>query len=139
MALPRDQRFPVPFGEAFPLGLVLFGDIGPHTEFQPNRTKPAHQRIDEITGLRIWKAAVLDPAEKKSKRASFDLFFLAEVQPVPAAPELIPGVRPVELEGLTAQPKVMGQGEFEYQGFLYLASDIKQSGNAKPASAKAAA
>ena len=80
MALPRDQRFPVSFGEAFPLGLVLVGDIGPDTEFQPDRTKPAHQRVDEITGLRIWKAAVMDPSETKAKRASFEMFFLAEVQ-----------------------------------------------------------
>lgn len=121
------------------MGLVLVGEIGPDTEFQPDRTKPAHQRLDEITGLRIWKAAVMDPAETKAKRAAFDLFFLAEVQPVPAAPELIPGVRPIELEGLTAQPKVMGQGEFKYQGFIYRATGIKQTGGSKQASAKAAA
>lgn len=137
MVLPRDQRFPVSFAESFPLGLVRLGEIGADTEFQPDRTKPAHQRIDETTGLRIWKAAVLDPAETKAKRASFDIFFLADVQPVPAAPELMPGIRPVELEGLTAQPKVMGQGEFKYQGFVYRATGIKQSG--KSVTAKAAA
>ncbi|CAM3920068.1 hypothetical protein [Smaragdicoccus niigatensis] len=139
MALTRDQRFPVSFGEAFPLGLVLVGDIGPDTEFQPDRTKPAHQRVDEITGLRIWKAAVMDPSETKAKRASFEMFFLAEVQPVPAAAELMPGIRPIELEGLTAQPKVMGQGEFKYQGFVFRASGVKQTASSKPATAKAAA
>jgi hypothetical protein len=58
---------------------------------------------------------------RKAKCASFELFFLAEVQPVPAAAEVLPGMRPIELEGLTVQPKVMGQGEYKYQGFVYRA------------------
>src|ERR1700739_4947061 len=100
------------------MGLVLGGEIGRDTEFQPDRTKPAHQRVDEVTGLRIWKATVMDPDERKAKRASFELFFLAEVQPA---------MRPIELEGLTVQPKVMGQGEYKYQGFVYRATGIKQT------------
>ena len=127
MALPRDHRFPVDHHAAFPMGLVLVGEIGPDTEFQPDRTKPAHQRVDEVTGLRIWKATVMDPDERKAKRASFELFFLAEVQPIPAAAEVLPGMRPIELEGLTVQPKVMGQGECKYQGFVYRATGIKQT------------
>jgi hypothetical protein len=127
VALSRDHRFPVDHYRAFPKGLVLVGEIGPDTEFQPDRTKPAHQRVDEFTGLRVWKATVMDPDERKAKRASFELFFLAEVQPVPSAAEVLPGMRPIELEGLTVQPKVMGQGEFKYQGFVYRASGIKQT------------
>lgn len=30
------------------------------------------------------------------------------------ASEALPGVRPVELDGLTAEPRVAGNGEFKY-------------------------
>jgi hypothetical protein len=63
------------------------------------------------------------PAQTNAKRASFDLIFLADVQPVPSAPELAPGtgLRMIELEGLTVEPKVMGQGEFKYLGYTFRA------------------
>ena len=64
------------------------------------------QRIDEVTGKRQWKVPVPDPSETNSKRASYDLTFLADVQPAPTTAEVQPGMRPIELVGLTAEPKV---------------------------------
>lgn len=129
MAINRDHRFPIEFETAFPRGLVLVGEIGPDTEYQPDRTKPAHQRIDEVTGKRVWKGTVTDPDETKAKRASFEVFFTADVQPVPATSELIPGLgmRAIELEGLTVQPKVSGTGEFKYLAYTFRATGIRQA------------
>jgi hypothetical protein len=139
MAIERDVRFSVEHDEAFPLGLVLVGEVGPDNEFQENRNAPARQKIDPMTGKRVWKATVTDPHEQKAKRASFDVLFLADVQPVPATSEVLPGMRPIELEGLTAQPKVAGNGEFKYLSFVFRATGIKQAGAAgKPANRTAA-
>lgn len=130
----RGTRFPVQFEDAFPRGLVQVGDVEPDNEYQPDRSKPSVQKVDLATGKRQWKATVTDPSEKKSKRASFDLIFVADVQPVPSAPEALPGMRPVELEGLTAEPRVMGQGEFKYLGYTFRAEGYRDAGR-KPAAA----
>lgn len=124
--IAKDYRFPIEFEQAFPQGLVLVGEIGPDNEYQQDKTKPARQRIDEQTGKRIWKGTVTDPDEVKAKRASFEVYFLADHQPVPATSEVLPGMRPIELEGLTAQPKVAGSGEFKYQSFMFRATGIRQ-------------
>lgn len=126
MALKR-YRFEVPFRTPFPNGLVLIGAIVRNTEYKqgvPEENR--RQRVDEVTGLKEWKAKVTDPDEPNAKRASFELLFLADVQPVPATDEIVPGtgMRMIELEGLTAEPKVMGQGEYKYLGYQYRATGI---------------
>ncbi|AXB45385.1 hypothetical protein [Amycolatopsis albispora] len=129
MAINRGHRFTISFDEAFPRGLVMTGEVSPDNEFQSREDKaqnrPVRQRVDEVTGLRQWKFTATDPDEEKAKRASFEVTLLADVQPVPTTTELIPGIRPVELEGLTAEPRVMGQGEFKYQGFIFRATGFK--------------
>ncbi|MBB5785590.1 hypothetical protein [Jiangella mangrovi] len=129
MALIKGHRFPVEFGEAFPRGLVMVGEIEPDLEYQSQedraRGKEQRQRIDDITKLRQWRATVTDPDEAKAKRASFEVIFTAEVQPAPLPDEVLPGMRPIELVGVTASPKVMGQGEFKYLGYEYRATGVK--------------
>lgn len=121
MAITRGHRFPIEFGDAFPQGLVLMGAVTPDTEYQSRvdraAGRPVRQKIDELTGLRQWKVTVTDPDEGNAKRASFEITFLAEVQPVPTTAEVLPGMRPVELDGLTAEPesRVAGNGEFKFQ------------------------
>jgi hypothetical protein len=44
------------------------------------------------------------------------------VQPVPTTTEVLPGMRPIRLEGLTAEPRVAGNGEFKYQSYVYRAT-----------------
>lgn len=142
MAIDRGHRFAIEFGEAFPQGLMLLGEIGPDIRYNPDKNAPQVQELDvakdgsPITGKRRWKATVTDPNEDKAKRASFEVIFLADVQPVPATPELVPGtgMRMIELEGLTAEPKVMGQGEFKFQGYTFRAMGIKGDTNAPQAS-----
>ncbi|MGC7103107.1 hypothetical protein ACPZ19_51345 [Amycolatopsis lurida] len=129
MAISRGHRFAIPFDEAFPAGLVMTGEVSPDNEFQSREDKaqnrPVRQRVDEVTGLRQWKVTATDPDEQKAKRASFELTMLADVQPVPTTSEVMPGMRPIELEGLTAEPRVMGQGEFKYQGYIFRATGFK--------------
>jgi hypothetical protein len=133
MAIQRGHRFPIEFADAFPQGLVLMGEIAPDTEYQSREDRaagrPVRQRVDELTGKRQWKATVTDPDERNAKRASFEVTFLADVQPVPSTSEVLPGVRPVELDGMTAEPRVAGSGEFKYQSYLFRATGIKAAGS----------
>src|SRR5262249_28978567 len=96
MAIPRGYRFEIPFNTAFPQGLVLIGDVTPDNEYQTREDKaagrPVRQRIDDVTGTRQWKAMVTDPDETTAKRASFEITFIAEVQPVPSTTEVLPGM-----------------------------------------------
>jgi hypothetical protein len=121
MAISPGHRFSNVFSNAFPLGLVLVGEVAPDNEYQSREDRAAgrlvRQRVDELTGKRQWKATVTDPSEPNAKRASFEVTFLADVQPVPATAEVLPGVRPIELDGLTAERRIAGNGEFKYQSY----------------------
>ncbi|WP_436492165.1 hypothetical protein [Actinokineospora sp. HUAS TT18] len=132
MAISKGHRFPIEFAEAFPQGLVLVGEVAPDNEFQSREDRaggrPVRQRLDEVTGLRQWKATVTDPNEQNAKRASFVITFLAPVQPVPTTAEALPGMRPIELEGLTAEPRIAGNGEFKYQSYVFRASGFRAAG-----------
>jgi hypothetical protein len=84
--------------------------------------RPLRQKLDQVTGKRQWKATVTDPDEPNAKRTSFEITFIDDVQPVQSATEVLPGMRPVELEGLTAESGVAGNGEFKYQSYVYRAT-----------------
>jgi len=134
MAIDKGYRFSIGFDDAFTQGLVMVGEVSPDTEYQSREDRAAgratRQRVDEITGKRQWKVTVTDPSETKAKRASFEITLLADVQPVPTTSEVLPGMRPIELEGLTAEPKVAGQGEFKYQSYMFRATGFKAAGSA---------
>ncbi|MCG8916962.1 hypothetical protein L6E12_14305 [Actinokineospora sp. PR83] len=140
MAIAKGHRFPVEFGVAFPQGLVLMGEVAPDTEYQSREDRsagrPVRQKVDELTGKRQWKATVTDPSEVNAKRASFDLVLLADVQPVPTTAEVLPGLRPVELDGLTAEPRVAGNGEFKYQAYVFRATGFHATGSGSGAGAR---
>jgi hypothetical protein len=142
MAL-KDVWFTPAFDDAFPMGLFLLGEIAPVTEFSTDRNAPKRQRLDldaegNGTGKRLWKGTVTDPAAANAKQASFDVVFVADVQPVPAAPEIARGMRPVELEGLQVKPKIAGQGEFKSIGWTIRATGIKGDNSGAKTAAKAA-
>ena len=133
MAIQRGHRFPIEFADAFPQGLVLMGEVAPDNEYQSREDRaagrPVRQRVDEMTGKRQWKATVTDPDERNAKRASYEVTFLADVQPVPSTSEVLPGVRPIELDGMTAEPRVGGNGEFKYQSYVFRATGFKATGS----------
>lgn len=64
----------------------------------------------------------------RGHRFPIEVPFLADVQPVPSRSEVLPGVRPVELDGMTAEPRVAGNGEFEYQSYVFRATGFKAAG-----------
>lgn len=55
--------------------------------------------------------------------------FVADVQPVPTTTEVLPGMRPLQLAGLTAEPRVAGNGEFKYQSYVYRATGFTATTN----------
>lgn len=129
MAIEKGFRFPVSFEQAFRQGLVMVGEVAPDTEYQQNRNAPAKQRIDETTGLPVWKVTVTDPDQPNAKRASFDLYLLSKHQPVPTTERFSPMVdmRPiVGLTDLTAEPKIAGNGEFKYQSYVFRATGFAE-------------
>ncbi|WP_433599138.1 hypothetical protein ACQPXH_26180 [Nocardia sp. CA-135953] len=129
MALKDVWLEPV-FHLAFEKGLYLLGNVQPVTEFQKDRNAPVIQRVDldrdgNGTGKRLWKATVTDPTAPNAKQASFEVVFVSDVQPVPAAAEIVPGMTPIELEGLQIKPKIVGSGEFKSIGWNIRATGIK--------------
>jgi hypothetical protein len=126
MAIPRGHRFDIAFDSAFPQGLVLIGGVAPDNEYQTREDKaagrPVRQKLDQVPGKRQWKVTVTDPDETNAKRASFEITFVADIQPVPTTTGVLPGMRPIELDGLTAEPRVAGNGEFKYQSYIYRAT-----------------
>src|SRR5689334_1336229 len=144
MAISKGHRFPIEFADAFPQGLVLMGELAPDNEYQSREDRaagrPVRQKVDELTGKRQWKGTVTDPDERNAKRASFEITFLADVQPVPTTAEVLPGMRQIELDGLTAEPRLAGNGEFKYQSFVFRSTGFKPaSAAAKPHQAGKAA
>ncbi|MEU3620987.1 hypothetical protein BS329_11595 [Amycolatopsis coloradensis] len=133
MAINKGIRFGISHDEAFPLGLVMVGEVSADNEYQSREDRaagrPVRQRVDEVSGKRQWKFTATDPSEEKAKRASFEVTLLADVQPVPTVGEVMPGMRPVELEGLTAEPKVAGQGEYKYLSYVFRATGFKAAGS----------
>ncbi len=55
---------------------------------------------------------------------------IADVQPVPTTTEVLPGMRPIQLDGLSAEPRVAGNGEFKYQSYVYRATGFTATSSA---------
>lgn len=135
MAVPRGTRFTVEHDQVFPEGAAVVGSVSPDMEYVSNedraRGKQPKQRMDEATGLAQWKVTVSDPSAEKDRDKSITVTMLAKVQPVP--PETaIAGFdfRPVYFEGLSVEPRVMGE-KFKYQGWVFRATGMR-SPNAQP-------
>ncbi|MBF6272162.1 MULTISPECIES: hypothetical protein [Nocardia] len=128
MAL-KDMWIPTEFRAVFPKGLLLLGDIEPQTEFSEDRSAPKRQAQDydregNGSGKRLWKATVMDRSGGKASQAGFDITFVSDQMPVPSEPEVMEGLRPIELEGLLLKPRVVGNGQFKSIGFYIRATGI---------------
>lgn len=139
MAIARTHRFPITMLDAFPRGLVLVGDIEQALEYTSDRNATPRQRIDAPveeggTGLPLWSANVTDPSEPKAKKASFAVLVASSHQPVPVNPEVLPGMRAVEFDGLTCTPRVAGQGEYKSLSYQFFATGITGDSNTPRAS-----
>jgi hypothetical protein len=129
MAVPRGQRFEVPFDAVFPQGLYLVGEIAPVTEYQSAeekaRNRPVRPRVDEMTGLPLFRGTFADPSAEKDRDKSITVEFAAQVQPVP--PPAVSGMpfRPVVLEGLTVQPRAEASGQAKWITWVVRATGMR--------------
>lgn len=147
MALPRGHRFEVPFDVMFPQGAYLVGEIEPMTEYQSGedrmRGRPVQPRLDEESGLRLFKGTIADPSAEKDRDKSITVTFAAKVQPVP--PAAVPGMpfRPVVLDGLTVQPRAETAGQAKWITWSVRATGLRAvdapGTTGKPAATKPAA
>ncbi|GAA2680770.1 MULTISPECIES: hypothetical protein [Actinosynnema] len=130
MAVPYGSRFGASFDQVFPMGALMVGGVVPDVEYlsaeDKARGKQPKQRVDERSGKRQWKVVVTDPSAEKERDASVTVTILADAQPVPPqAVQVMPGVevRPVAFDGLTVEPRVMGD-RYKYQGFTVRATGL---------------
>ena len=132
MGAPRHARFAVDFDEWFPEGLYLVGEIQAVTEYQSSedraRNRPVRPRLDEVSGLSLFRGTFADPAAEKDREKSVTVEFACAHQPVP--PPAVPGVpfRPVVLEGMTVAPRAEASGQAKWITWV-----IRATGMAAPA------
>ena len=118
MAVPYGKRFPIEFDELFPQGAYVVGSVTAVTEYQSPedkaRNRPTRPRIDEASGLPLFKVTIADPSAEKDRDKSITVEIAAKVQPVP--PATVNGLpfRPVVLEGLTVQPRAEASGQAKW-------------------------
>ncbi|MBV8997387.1 MAG: hypothetical protein JO287_27660 [Pseudonocardiales bacterium] len=118
MGAPKHVRFPMDFDQWYPQGLYLVGEIQAVTEYQSQedraRNRPIRPRLDELTGLPLFRGTFADPSAEKDREKSFTVEFACAHQPVP--PQAVPGLpfRPVVLEGMTVQPRAEASGQAKW-------------------------
>ncbi|HEY0449453.1 hypothetical protein [Actinophytocola sp.] len=145
MAVPYGTRFAVEFDLLFPQGVYIVGDIVPVTEYQSQedkaRNRPVRPRIDEATGMPIYKVTIADPSAEKDRDKSITVEIAAKVQPVPPAAVGNLPFRPVILEGLTVQPRAEASGQAKWITWVVRATGMRavDAAPAKSAPSKSAA
>ena len=132
MAAPRNVRLPAEFDLWFPQGLYLVGEIHEVTEYQSQedraRNRPPRPRIDEVSGLRLFRGTFADPAAEKEREKSVMVEFACAHQPVP--PAAISGLpfRPVVLEGMTVAPRAEVSGQAKWITWTIRAAGMRAPG-----------
>ena len=152
MAVPWGVRFEMAHDAVFPQGAAIVGQVVPDMEYLSSedkaRGRQPKQKIDDVTGLPQWKVTVSDPSAEKDRDKSVAVTLLGKVQPVPP-PAAVAGLdlRPVVFEGLTGEPRVMGE-RFKYLGWVFRATGMeapagagspKAGGPVRPASGESKA
>ena len=151
MAAPKHLRLRADFDEWFPQGLFLVGEITAVMEYQSQedraRNRPLRPRIDEVSGLPLYRGTFADPAAEKDRDKSFPVEFACAHQPVP--PEAVAGLpfRPVVLEGMTVAPRAETSGQAKWITWTIRATGMRApgtaatnvSGTGKPSSGKSSA
>jgi hypothetical protein len=133
MAAPKNIRLKADFDEWFPQGLYLVGEITPVTEYQSAedkaRNRPVRPRIDEVSGLPLFRGTFADPSAEKDREKSVTVEFACAHQPVP--PEAVAGMpfRPVVLEGMTVQPRAEASGQAKWITWVIRATGMTTPGS----------
>src|SRR5262245_38372571 len=129
MAVPFAMRFTVDFDVVFPLGAYIVGEVVPVTEYQSKedkaRDRPVRPRIDEATGLPLFRVTIADPSAEKDRDKSITVEIASKVQPVPPAAANGLPFRPVVLEGLTVQPRAESSGQAKWLTWVVRAAGLR--------------
>ncbi|HEY9412279.1 MAG TPA: hypothetical protein VIP77_22055 [Jiangellaceae bacterium] len=131
---------PVEFGQVFPHGAYVVGEVAPINDFEKStKDKPVQDR-DKVSGLPLWQVPVMDgdPEARKGQR-EITVKIAAEHQPVP--PDAIAGLpfRPVEFTGLTVTPWLEERGNRSRIAYSFRASGMQKPGGKPTPAAKDAA
>jgi hypothetical protein len=134
MAAPKNLRLSANFDEWVSEGLYLVGGIVPVTEYQSQedraRNRPVRRRMDDATGLPLFRGTFADPAAEKDREKSVTVELAAKVQPVPPAALAGMPFRPVVLEGMTVQPRAEVSGQAKWITWV-----VRATGMTAPAAA----
>lgn len=129
------NKIPVRFGDVFPHGAYVVGEVEPVRDFEKSTRERPVQSVDRDTGMPVWSVSVLDPdpdARKDAKTVTVKI--LAPVQPVP--PEAAAGmpIRPVEFDGMTVTPYLNENGGRPRVAYSLRATGMRApgAGGAKP-------
>src|SRR5829696_6283090 len=126
--------FKVEFGDMFPLGAAVVGEVQPQNDFDASTKDRPVQARDKDSGLPVWVIDVMD-FDPEARDRQFKVKIASAVQPVPpSAVEGVP-VRPVVLEELSAQPYLKDVGN----GRQRIAYSLRASGMVAPGRAAARA
>jgi hypothetical protein len=111
------------------------------------RNRPLRPRIDEVSGVPLYRGTFADPAAEKDRDKSFPVEFACQHQPVP--PDAVAGLpfRPVVLEGMTVAPRAETSGQAKWITWTIRATGMRApgaaatsvSGAGKPSSGKSSA
>ena len=132
MAAPKNIRLKADFDEWFPQGLYLVGEIAPVTEYQSQedraRNRPVRPRIDEATGLALYRGTFADPSAEKDRDKSVTVEFACPHQPIPPQPVTGAPFRPVVLEGMTVAPRAETSGQAKWITWVIRATGMTAPG-----------
>ena len=107
-------RFPVRFGDVFPLGCFVLG-VEPSMEFNEDSRAPKRQERDKESNLLLWTVRALDANEEAARfGAEFKVKVASEVQPVPPAKANGFPYPAAEFEGLTITPYANNRGRIAH-------------------------
>ncbi len=142
MAAPKNIRLKADFDEWFPQGLYLVGEIAPVTEYQSQedrgRNRPVRPRIDEVTGLPLYRGTFADPSAEKDRDKSVTVEFACPHQPVPPQPVAGAPFRPVVLETMTVAPRAETSGQAKWITWVIRATGMTAPGTSAMAAARSA-
>jgi hypothetical protein len=106
MAIPHS--FHVTFGEAFPHGCFMVGDVEQVKDFDASTAgKPVYAR-DKTTGEFVWQVTVVD-CDPDARDKTVKVKVSSPVRPVPPAPLTGLPFIPVQFDGMTVTPWLNGQ------------------------------
>jgi len=133
------QRMRVPFGDVFPAGAYMVGEVEPVEDYEKIKAAKAAGRDpgdvqlrDKVTEKRVWAVRVID-ADPLTRKGKSEVVVKVSADQIPVPPSATPGMpfRPIEFEELTVTPYVDENSGRPRQAFSFRAAGIKAP--AKPA------